>query len=67
MMKQRRDRKKQVTLDDYIRASRRGNREAEQEMLGPGFHARSRVHVSKKLYTRKRKHRGGGEEGGLSE
>ena len=57
-MKKRTTRKRQITLDDYIRASRRGNREAEQELLGPGFHARSKVHLSKKLYTRKQKHKG---------
>lgn len=50
--------KRQTTLDDYLRASRRGNREAEQELLGPGFHSRHSVHASKKIYTRKQKHRG---------
>ena len=29
---------KRITLDDYVRASKRGSREAEQETLGPGFH-----------------------------
>ncbi len=46
--------KKSRTLDDYLRASRRGSREAEQELLGPGFHSHNRVHKSKKLYSRKR-------------
>lgn len=46
--------KKSITLDDYLRASRRGSREAEQELLGPGFHSHNRVHKSKKLYSRKR-------------
>ena len=46
-----------ITLDDYIKAAKKGNREAEQEMLGPGFHATNRVHESKKTYTRKQKHR----------
>jgi hypothetical protein len=55
-----------ITLDDYIRACRRASREAEQEQLGPGFHSHSRPHTSRKLYTRKRKHKGG-EEGGLAE
>lgn len=50
-------RKRQTTLDDYLRASRRGNREAEQELLGPGFHSRHIIHASKKTYTRKQKHR----------
>lgn len=45
------------TLDDYIKASRKGSREAEQESTGPGFHATTRVHRSKKTYTRKVKHK----------
>lgn len=39
--------KNQITLDDYIKAVKKGNREAEQELLGPGFHATHRVHKSK--------------------
>lgn len=54
-----RRRRLSITLDDYIRANRRASREAEQEQLGPGFHSHSRAHTSKKLYTRKRKHKGG--------
>lgn len=45
-------------LDDVIKAMRRGNREGEQEVLGPGFHSTNRVHRSKKTYTRKAKHKG---------
>lgn len=37
---------------------RRGNREGQQEVLGPGFHSTSHVHRSKKTYTRKQKHKG---------
>ena len=44
-------------LDDVIKAMRRGNREGEQEVLGPGFHSTNRVHRSKKTYTRKAKHK----------
>ena len=44
-------------LDDVIKAMRRGNREGQQEVLGPGFHAINRVHRSKKTYTRKAKHK----------
>ena len=44
-------------LDDVIKAMRRGNREGQQELLGPGFHATNRVHRSKKTYTRKQKHK----------
>ncbi|MCQ2235810.1 MAG: hypothetical protein MJZ18_02305 [Bacteroidales bacterium] len=45
-------------LRDVIKAARKGNREAEQEILGPGFHSNSRVHKSAKTYTRKNKHKG---------
>ena len=45
-----------MTLD-AIKAMRRGGREAEMELLGPGFHANSRVHKSEKIYTRKVKHK----------
>ena len=45
-------------LDDVIKAMRRGNREGEQEVLGPGFHSTNSVHRSKKTYTRKTKHKG---------
>lgn len=50
--------KSHIGLEDYIKASKKANREAEQEMLGPGFHCLHRVHKSKKTYTRKEKHRG---------
>ena len=42
---------------DAIKAMRRGGREAEMELLGPGFHSHSRVHKSEKIYTRKLKHK----------
>lgn len=41
-----------------VKAMRKGNREAEMEILGPGFHATTRMHRSKKTYTRKSKHKG---------
>ena len=44
-------------MDDVIRASRCGSREAEREIKGPGFHSVTRVHTSKKTYTRKDKHK----------
>ena len=50
-----------VTLD-VIKAMRRGQREAEQDLLGPGFHSYNRLHKSKKTYTRKTKHKGGHDE-----
>jgi hypothetical protein len=37
---------------------RRGGREAERELFGPGFHSLNHVHKSKKTYTRKKKHSG---------
>ncbi len=49
--------KKQPINHDALKAMRRGNREGEQELLGPGFHASNRVHRSKKTYTRKAKHK----------
>ena len=49
----------QSTNLDAIKAMRRGGREAEMELLGPGFHSHSKIHKSDKIYTRKRKHKGG--------
>ena len=43
---------------DAIKAMRRGGREAEMELLGPGFHSHNRVYKSEKVYTRKKKHKG---------
>ncbi len=51
--------KKTITNLDAIKAMRRGGREAEMELLGPGFHSQNRVHKSEKIYTRKKKHKGG--------
>ena len=44
---------------DVIKTMRRGGREAEMELLGPGFHSHNRVHKSEKIYSRKKKHKGG--------
>lgn len=49
--------KKQNIIPDYVKAARKGSREAEMEMMGPGFHSRHAVHKSKKTYTRKQKHK----------
>ena len=49
----------QSTNLDAIKAMRRGGREAEMELLGPGFHSHSKIHKSDNIYTRKRKHKGG--------
>ena len=53
----KKDKNNKSRLDDVIKAMRRGNREGQQEVLGPGFHATNRVHRSKKTYTRKLKHK----------
>ena len=42
----------QPTNLDAIKAMRRGGREAEMELLGPGFHSYNMVHKSDKIYTR---------------
>lgn len=57
MSKKRNKKTKVNSMDDVIKAMRRGNREGEQEVLGPGFHSTNRVHRSKKTYTRKSKHK----------
>ena len=57
-MKKIKRKKMLSTTLDAIKAMRRGDREAEMELLGPGFHANSRVHKSEKIYTRKMKHKG---------
>lgn len=49
--------KKQPINLDALKAMRRGNREGEQELLGPGFHSSNKIHRSKKTYTRKTKHK----------
>lgn len=46
------------TLEDLVKASRRGQREAEMETMGPGFHSTTRIKRSKKTYSRKQKHPG---------
>lgn len=58
----KRNKRQGITLNDYMKAANRGSREAEQELLGPGFHSAHRIHRSKKTYTRKMKHKGRGLE-----
>lgn len=48
----------QPTNLDAIKAMRRGGREAEMELLGPGFHSHNKIHKSDMIYTRKKKHKG---------
>ena len=49
--------KRIITNLDVVKAMKRGEREAQQELLGPGFHSFDKPHKSKKVYTRKMKHR----------
>ena len=56
MKKNKRKRAKKATMD-IIKAVRRGNREAEQDLFGPGFQSHRSVHKSKKTYSRKAKHK----------
>lgn len=47
-------RKKNLPLE--LLAARRANREIERLLHGDGFHARTKIKKSKKVYSRKRKH-----------
>ena len=38
-------------------AARKANREIERLLLGDGFHVRTRIKKSKRIYSRKSKHR----------
>lgn len=40
-------------VPDIIKATRKGNREAQFEIFGPGFHSFHKVVKSKKAYSRK--------------
>ena len=62
-MKRKQGKKLKVVNWDAIKAMRRGEREAQQDLLGPGFHATMRPHRSKKTYTRKAKHKKSEAEG----
>ena len=45
-----------MTQEDYIKANRKGSRDAEIEN-STGFNGTHKVHKSKKNYTRKEKHK----------
>lgn len=49
---------KSINFETFITAVKKGSRESEKELFGPGFHSFYKVHKSKKLYTRKNKHKG---------
>ena len=40
-------------IPDIIKAVRKGNREAQFEIFGPGFHSFHKIAKSKKVYSRK--------------
>ncbi len=56
----RRVRNRSIPLE--ILAARKANREIECLLLGDGFHARTKIKKSKKLYCRKKKHHNRSEE-----
>ncbi len=56
-MKRIKKSKTRITIDDFVKAMKKANREEEQRQLGPGFHSKDRTHRSKKTYTRKKKHK----------
>ncbi|WP_294593238.1 hypothetical protein [uncultured Bacteroides sp.] len=57
MKKHKHNKVKSISMEDYVKAVKKGNRLAEQELLGPGFHSSDRAHKSKKVYSRKEKHK----------
>ena len=57
-MRKRKRKMTKATTMDAIKAMRRGSREAEMELLGPGFHSHNKIHKSDRIYTRKKKHKG---------
>ena len=57
-MKRIRKSKSRITIDDFVKAMKKANREAEQQMLGPGFHSMFNDTASTEIYTRKNKHKG---------
>ncbi|WP_296864496.1 hypothetical protein [uncultured Methanobrevibacter sp.] len=42
-----------IGIHDTLKAIRKGNREAQFEIFGPGFHCFNKVKTSKKQYNRK--------------
>lgn len=54
--------KKHKKVSPELLAARKANREIEQLLLGNGFHARTRIKKSKKVYSRKKKHQNKTEE-----
>lgn len=47
--------KSSITLDDYIKAMKKGNREAEMELLGPGFHSNTKKFIRVRKFIQEKK------------
>lgn len=56
-MKKRKKNKKKITLEDYIKAVKKADREIQLEN-SVGWTSVTRVHKSKKIYSRKNKKEG---------
>ena len=50
--------KRKKKIPPELLAARIANRERERELLGDGFHSRTRTRRNRKIYTRKQKHAG---------
>lgn len=50
-------RKRGLKITPELLAVRKANREIERLLHGDGFHARTKIKKSNKIYSRKRKHR----------
>lgn len=50
--------KNRTKISDYVKANRKGSREAENE-LTVGFSSTHKIHPSKKTYNRTQKHKNG--------
>lgn len=42
------------TVDDFMKANRKGSRDAEFDVKGPGFHSNTKSFKNQKKYDRKR-------------
>lgn len=49
--------KKKRKVPSILIAVRKGNREAEREIMGDGFHVKTKIRKSKRVYSRKEKHK----------
>ncbi|MBQ6726747.1 MAG: hypothetical protein IJQ89_09240 [Bacteroidales bacterium] len=50
--------KRKKIIPPELLAVRIANRQLERELLGDGFHSRTRLKRNRKIYTRKQKHAG---------